>query len=384
MNTQSNLSIERKQQPLIARDLEKKIAFIVGPRQVGKTWLAKKIAQAFTNAVYLNYDHLEDRKIITDEAWHSSTELLIFDELHKMTGWKNYLKGIFDTKTPRLKIIVTGSASLDAFRRAGDSLAGRFFVHHLLPFSPAELSAANHGLACDIDRFITRGGFPEPFLATDPLDAERWRMQYVDSLLRYDVFEFNQIDNINNMRLVFELLRTKIGSPISYSSIAEDVHISPNTVKKYIAIFEALYIVFRITPFAKNIARSLLKEPKLYFFDVGLVKGDAGAKLENLAAVSLLKHVYAKIDYEGKDYALHYLRTKDGAEVDFALVCNGKIEQTLEVKKHDKNISKSLLQFRHKYNFQSLQLVHELRHERSDNSGIEVVRLINFLLGLKL
>lgn len=382
MPTFITASIARKQQQLIIKDLENKIVFIVGPRQVGKTWLAKTIAQLFANAVYLNYDHMEDRQIILDRGWRANTELLILDELHKMSDWKNYLKGIFDTKPSQLKILVTGSAKLDIFRQAGDSLAGRFFVHRLLPFSPAELSATNAELACDVDRFITRGGFPEPFLLTDPIDADRWRMQYVDSLLRDDVFTFNQIDNINNMRLVLELLKTKVGSPIAYSSIAEDVHIAPNTVKKYIEIFESLFIVFRVTPFAKNIARSLAKEPKLYFFDVGLVKGDIGAKLENFVAVCLLKHVYAMVDYTGQDYALHYLRTKDGIEVDFALARNGEIEQTLEVKTRDKSLSKPLLHFRRKYNFRAVQLVHELRQERGDNSGIEIVRLINFLLEL--
>jgi predicted AAA+ superfamily ATPase len=90
------------------------------------------------------------------------------------------------------------------------------------------------------------------------------------------------------------LLRTKVGSPISYQAIAEDVAISPSTVKKYIDILEALYIVFRVTPFAKNIARSLLKKPKIYFFDTSLVKADAGVQFEYLVAVCLLKHVYGK------------------------------------------------------------------------------------------
>lgn len=373
--------MKRKQKNLILKDLPKKIVFLVGPRQAGKTWLAKDIAKEYVNSVYLNYDHIEDRKIILDENWRPNTELLILDELHKMPDWKNYLKGVYDTKENQLKIIVTGSARLDIFRQVGDSLAGRFFMHHLLPFSPAELSDTE--FATDVDRFMTRGGFPEPFLVDVDLDADRWRAQYVDSLIRTDVFEFDKIDGFKNIQLVFELLRTKVGSPISYQSIAEDVGIAPNTVKKYIQILEALYIIFRITPFSKNIARSLVKEPKLYFFDVGLVKGDVGAKLENLVAVCLLKHVYAKIDYEGKNSALHYIRTKDGAEIDFALVEDAKVEKIIEVKHKDKNLHKTLLNFNEKYKFEAIQLVQELRLERVEK-GIEILNLAKFLTSLKL
>lgn len=373
--------MKRKQTQLIINDLPKKIAFIVGPRQSGKTWLAKDIVKNYDNPVYLNYDHLEDRKIIMDEAWRENTELLILDELHKMPNWKNYLKGVYDTKTEHLKIIVTGSARLDIFRQAGDSLAGRFFLHHLLPFSPAELK--NTEFSNDLDRFINRGGFPEPFLADNDVDADRWRAQYIDSLIYTDIFEFDNIDNFKNIKLTFELLRSRVGSPISYKSIAEDVGVSPNTIKKYIQILEALYVVFRITPFSKNIARSLVKEPKLYFFDTGLVKGDIGAKVENLVAVCLLKHIYAQIDYEGKDAALHYIRTKDGEEIDFALVNDMQIEQLIEVKNNDASLHKSLLKFRDRYELNAIQLVKELRLERVEKN-IEILNLAQYLTGLKM
>lgn len=366
----------RKQKSYILKDLSKKIVFIVGPRQVGKTWLAKNIATDFPNSVYLNYDRLEDRTIIKNASWREVVDLLILDELHKMPLWKNYLKGIYDTKPANLKIIVTGSARLDIIRQVGDSLAGRFFIHHLLPFSPAEL--LNTSFSKNIDRFIFRGGFPEPFLADDPVDADRWRTQYIDSLLRTDVFEFDHIDHIYHMQLVFELLQSKVGSPISYQSIAEDVGISPNTVKKYIRILESLYIVFRVTPFSKNIARSLVKAPKIYFFDSGMVKGDIGTKLENFVAICLLKHVYAIRDYQGKAYALHYLRTKDGMEIDFALVQQGSIEQILEIKTRDKTISNFLSTFKNKYHCKAAQLVYELRQEKIEN-GVEIIKLGDFL-----
>lgn len=369
----------RKQKSFILKDLSKKIVFIVGPRQVGKTWLAKDIASGFPNSVYLNYDRLEDRTIIKNESWRDTTELLILDELHKMPLWKNYLKGIYDTKPMHLKIIVTGSARLDILRQVDDSLAGRFFIHHLFPFSPTELQHTSYSQ--DIDRFIFRGGFPEPFLADDPVEADRWRAQYVDSLLRTDILEFSHIDHLHHMQLVFELLRSKVGSPISYQSLSEDIGISPNTVKKYIRVLESLYIVFRVTPFAKNIARSLMKMPKIYFFDVGMVKGETGAKLENFAALCLLKHVYAIRDYQGKNYNLHYVRTKEGMEIDFALVDDESIEQVLEIKTQDKTVNNFLSAFQKKYHCKAAKLVYELRQEKTEQ-GVDVLKLGNFLRSL--
>jgi uncharacterized protein len=166
--------MERKQKKLILKDLPRKMVFIAGPRQAGKTWLAKDIAKNFSHPVYLSYDHAEDRSIIKHAAWKSTADLIIFDELHKMPRWKNYLKGLYDTKSENVAIIVTGSARLDIVRKAGDSLAGRYFTHHLLPFSPAELNDTS--FVDDINRFIERSGFPEPFLVEDPIDADRWRI----------------------------------------------------------------------------------------------------------------------------------------------------------------------------------------------------------------
>lgn len=207
------------------------MVLLVGPRQAGKTTIAKELANEFTTSAYLNYDRVEDRKIIQKEAWLPSTELIILDEIHKMPKWKNYLKGVYDTKSSHQKILVTGSARLEIFNRVGDSLAGRYFLHRLMPLSPAECEQVQENYS--LDRFLQRGGFSEPFLTQDLIDADRWRLQYVDSLLREDVLDFDHIQNVNAIRLIFELLRERVGSPISYTSIAEDVAISPNTVKKY-------------------------------------------------------------------------------------------------------------------------------------------------------
>lgn len=371
--------MERYQKKVILRDLQKKMVLLAGPRQAGKTTLAKAIAQEFASSVYLNYDRAEDRKILIKEAWLPNVELLILDEIHKMPKWKTYLKGIYDTKPETQKILVTGSARLEIFKHVGDSLAGRYFLHRLMPLSPAECKKVH--VDCTLDRFLERGGFPEPFLAQDLVDASRWRLQYVDSLLREDVLDFDNIQNLQAIRLVFDLLRERVGSPISYSSIAQDVQVAPNTVKKYIQILEALYIVFRVTPFSKNIARSLLKEPKIYFFDTGLVKGNIGAKFENLVAGCLLKHVFGKIDYEAEDYSLHYLQTKEKQEVDFALVKDCGIEKIIEVKTSDPAVSPGLRYFHEKYALPSIQIVKDLKREYTEQ-GIEILEAAGYLSSL--
>ena len=363
--------------------MDSKIVFLTGPRQVGKTWLAREVAKEFAHPVYLNYDSRGDRDIIEKEAWLGSTDLLVFDEIHKMPGWKTYIKGVFDTKPEKMKMLVTGSARLEYFRQTGDSLAGRFFTHRLFPFSPGELVAA--GAEPDLNRLTSRGGFPEPFLCEDDDTAQRWRKQYVDGLIREDVLDFEKFSDFKSLKLCLELLRSRVGSPVSYSSIAGDIGIAPNTVKKYIRIFEDLYIVFRVSPFTGNIARSILKEPKIYFFDTALVEGDEGIKFENLVALSLAKEAAAEEDLRGVDAALHYVRTKDGKEVDFCYVRNGKAQFLLETKLSDSSISKSLHYFCNQYDIPGIQLVRNLKRERRESSPapIEVRSADAWLAGLE-
>ena len=368
--------MQRSQKDIILRDLKRKMVFLVGPRQVGKSWLAKEVAASYSHPAYFTYDHFEDRKIIHRASWLPKTDLLILDELNKMRGWKNFLKGVYDTRPENLHLLVTGSARLDAFRQTGDSLAGRFFVHHLLPFSHREFEEIREPV--DTDRLLRRGGFPEPYLAENDVDADRWRQLYADGLIRTDVLDFEHIHDVRTIQLVFELLRHRVGSPVSIRSIAEDVQVAPNTVKKYIRILEALYIVFQVAPYSRNIARSILKEPKIYFFDTGLVSGDDGVRFENLAAVSLLKHVLRRSDEYGVQAGLRYLRTKDGREVDFCIVENDGIRTMVEVKTDDPAVNRHLRYFRSRYGLKGVQIVRYLNRERMED-GIEVRRAEDFL-----
>ena len=353
--------MKRIQKELIEKDLNKKMVFLVGPRQVGKTWLAKEISKNYENPLYLNYDSSKDLEMIKDESWLPNTDLLIFDEIHKMPKWKNYLKGIYDNKPEDMHILVTGSARLDTFRQSGDSLAGRYFIHHLLPFSYKE-SLIDKKFT--LDHLIERGGFPEALLADNQEETTRWRKLYSDNLIRDDILDFENIQELKTMQLLLKLLQKRVASPLSYKSLAEDLEKAPNTIKKYIQILESLYIVFRVTPFSNNIARSLKKEPKLYFYDTGMVDGDEGVKFENYLAVSLLKHSLHLADTTGEEAKLHYLRTKEKKEVDFCLSKNDMPILLIEAKTADITISKDIFYFHQKYEIPATQVVRYLRKER--------------------
>ncbi len=373
--------MERQQTAVIRADLEKKMVILVGPRQSGKTWLTRNIAATFENSVYLNYDNLNHRTIILSQSWLPNTELLVLDELHKMPDWKNYLKGLYDTRNQSMRLLVTGSARMDVFSKMGDSLAGRYFLHHLLPISPAELFHTDQPI--DLERLLLRGGFPEPYLADNDIDAARWRAQYINSILSTDVFELEKIQNMHALRQVFAMLQRRVGSPISYQSIAEDVGVSANTVKKYIQVLEALYIIFRVTPYSTRIERSIKKEPKIYFFDLGLIEGNLDIQLENLTAICLYKHMLGVNDESGKNISIHYIRTKDNREIDFALAENNEVVQLIEVKTTDKKIHPALKKFQENLVVPSVQIVYALQQDQMVGS-IKLQRLEHYLKSLYL
>jgi uncharacterized protein len=359
----------------VVADLARKMVFLSGPRQVGKTWLSRRIAERFASPVYLTWDNAQDRQIITEEAWSPEADLLVFDEIHKMPGWKTYLKGVYDTRPEETAILVTGSARLDTFRRSGESLAGRFFHHRLFPITPAEADWAASGRS--LEHFVARGGFPEPFLAQDSNDAQRWRRFYLDGLIREDILNFENIRDLKAMNLLVELLRTRVGSPLSYQGLAEDIGVAPNTVRKYLEVLEALYIVFRVYPHHRSIARALAQQPKLYFFDTGLVAGDPGARLENHVAVALFAAAATAEDTDGIARSLRYLRTKEGKEVDFLLTREEEPTRMVEVKTNDRHPTPSLAYFRERYGIPAVQLVGNLRQEV--HGDIPVVRAQEWL-----
>ena len=282
-----------------------------------------------------------------------------------MPGWQAWLKGVYDGKPSGQQLLVTGSARMDTFRQGGESLAGRFFGLRLHPISVREWCEQTGTSPEDaLTHLLARGGFPEPCLAESDEEAQRWRRQYFDGLVRNDVLEFSRIQELGTIRLFAEMLRTRVGSPLSLASIGRDLAVSPVTLKKYLDILEALFIVFVVRPWHHNIGRSVLQAPKVYFYDTGLVEGDEGIRFENLVATALLKQVQWQHDVQGKEAALHYIRTKDGAEVDFALSRDGALTHLIECKLADAAPQRALAGFaEHFPEAQALQLVQQLRQE---------------------
>lgn len=223
---------------------------------------------------YLNWDISSDRRILQDGSWSQEVPLLIFDEIHKMPNWKIWLKGIADSRLAQIantdsqaqKILIAGSVRMDTFRQSGESLAGRYFSWCLHPISVKELVDFG-GMNADqaLDHLLVRGGFLEPCLAETDSDANRWRQQYFTDLIREDILEFSRIQEVNTMRLFVEMLRDRVGSPLSLASLARDLSVTQPTLKRYLDILEALFVVFVIHPWHSNVARSLLKAPKVYF-----------------------------------------------------------------------------------------------------------------------
>ena len=319
----------------IKKDLEKKMVFVAGPRQVGKTTLAKNFLS--NESGYLNWDIPPHRKkILTWEL--PDTPLLIFDEIHKYRGWRNFLKGVYDDRKGRQKILVTGSARLDLYRYGGDSLQGRYHHLHLFPLSVNELQIKSQK---DFLSLLDLSGFPEPFLGGSKQEAERWSTEYRSLVLREEITDLERIHDLGQMELLMLRLPDLVGSPLSINSLREDLQTSHKTLSRWVKILEKLYSLIRIYPFGAPKIRAVKKESKHYHFDWSVVS-DPAARFENLVAIHLAKWVQFEVDTKGRPLELRYFRDVDGREVDFVVTEKSKPILFIECKWNDRDIDPSL------------------------------------------
>jgi uncharacterized protein len=329
--------------PYILEDLKKKMVFLGGPRQVGKTTLSKHILEEYfpKKGRYFNWDFDEDRKNILEKKWSINNNLLIFDEIHKHPRWKSWIKGIYDVSNDSHSFLVTGSARLDIYQKGGDSLIGRYHYWRLHPFTLDDVPE-NIDKNDAFSRLMRLGGFPEPFLENDEKNARRWKRNRLNLVIREDIRDLEQIRNIQLLTLFLDELRKRAGSLITISNIARDIEITPKTAKSWLELLSRMYISFTVLPYTRSLPRAVLKPAKAYFFDNSDVIGDDGARFENLVATSLLKRVHFWEDRDGYNCKLHYIRDKEGREVDFAIIKENEIEELIEVKLSDSGISRSL------------------------------------------
>lgn len=319
----------------IKRDLSRKMVFVGGPRQVGKTTLAKTFLKDAKS--YLNWDAAEHREQILKRELPVAS-LWIFDEIHKYRLWRNYLKGIYDIKPKNQQILVTGSARLDYYRFSGDSLQGRYHYLRLHPLSVAELQLNTQKDFMDL---LQLGGFPEPYFSSSEIESKRWSREYRTRLIREDLVQLEHVQDISNIELLALRLPELVGSPLSINAIREDLQVSHKSASNWIQILERLYAIFRLMPFGTSRLRAVKKEQKHYHFDWTLIP-ELPMRFENLVASALLKWVHFQQDTLGEEINLCYFRDIDGREVDFVITSNRKPIMFIECKWNDTSISPAL------------------------------------------
>ncbi|MCX5814114.1 MAG: ATP-binding protein [Proteobacteria bacterium] len=363
---------------------DKEMVFLAGPRQTGKTTLARIISGNFPNTLYWNWDIPADRaRLLENPAFFeevvrkdNSIPFIIFDEIHKYRDWKNYLKGVYDGYREQYRFLVTGSGRLDMYQKGGDSLAGRYLPFHLWPFTIAELAEANRSMEEFLrdPLYVTMertgelqiiwsqmeevSGFPEPFLINRPASYRRWSQTYAGQIIREDIRDLTDVKSVANMETLYALLPSRTGSSLSVTSLAETLHCSYNAVRSWLDIFERFFLVFSIPAWTDKVARAIQKERKYYLWDVPRIK-DPGVRFENMVAIELWRAVTCWNNRGLGSFSLHFVRNKEKEEVDFLVANEHHPLFLIEAKLSESRPSKTLLKFQRMLGIPAIQLIRE-------------------------
>jgi predicted AAA+ superfamily ATPase len=323
-------------------------AALLGPRQVGKTTLARQLAQSF-DGLYLDLENFRDLEKLTDPrlflAAHEN-RLVVFDEVQRSPGLFEALRGIIDEgRTKGLKtgrFLLLGSASLELLRQSGETLAGRIAFLEMTPLHALEVPEDPH------ESLWTRGGFPESYLSkTDALSLE-WRVDLIRTYLERDIPQFGPRIPAETLRRFWTMLAHNQGGLHNASKVASGLEISPQTASRYTDLLVDLLLVRRLQPYHVNVGKRLVKSPKLYIRDSGLLH----ALLNLRDRDALLGHPVVGGSWEG--YVIENLlsagparavpgfyRTSGGAEVDLVLEFPGGERWAIEIKRgHSSNPSR--------------------------------------------
>lgn len=333
-------------EPAVADALKRKMVFVGGPRQVGKTTFALGFLgndADETHPAYLNWDHPGVPPGLRRAELPAGQPLILLDEIHKYARWRNLVKGIYDTEKSRRKILITGSARLDYYRKGGDSLAGRYRYFRLHPFSLREFNRASPSQS-DLQALLKFGGFPEPLFSQNEAEHRIWHRDRISRVVREDLRDLEHVREISLVEHLTDLLPSKVGSPLSVKSLREDLQIDHKTAERWLHILENLYVCFRLSPYGPPRVRAVKKERKLYLWDWSSVEDD-GPRFENLVASQLLKYCHWIEDTEGYSMELRYLRDTDKREVDFVVLKDRKPLFAVECKSGEKAVGSAIRYF---------------------------------------
>jgi predicted AAA+ superfamily ATPase len=381
---------------------ERQMLFLSGPRQVGKTTSAHRVGERWGEYHYLTWDAPGHRETILGgpasiadaialERLRDAVPLLVLDEIHKHRGWKDLLKGLFDVWGSKVKILVTGSGHLDAFRQGGDSLSGRYFSYRMHPFSLAELNRPDvpdaplwrgqlsraGELADHLQSLVARGGYPEPLVKDDDRFSRRWRNLRNGQLLKEDLRDLTRIQDLGQVEVMAQILRREAGQLLNLASLARQIRVSRDTAGRWLETLESLYYVFTVRPWHRNVRRALRKEPKAYLWDWSQA-AEAGPRAENLVACALLKACHFWTDHGWGEFGLHFLRDKDRREVDFLVSRDGEPWILAEVKlSGGRRASESLRHFQEQVRApHAFQVAMDLPPVAADPFGIDGIGVI--------
>lgn len=363
---------------------DRKMVFIGGPRQVGKTTLALKLigAKDETDPAYLNWDLPRGRTKILSGELPTEYPRLALDEVHKFARWRNLLKGYHDVYKSKVQFVVTGSARLDYYRKGGDSLFGRYRYHRLHPFSLREWT--QNPSRSDLEILMKFGGFPEPLFGQSEVTWRRWHHERLERVLRQDLRDLETVKELSLVELLVEALPSRVGAPLSIKSLREDLDVSHDAVVRWISILERLYFCFRVSPFGSPKLRAVKKEQKLYLWDWSQVP-DQGNRFENLVASQLLKYCHSLEDSEGYRMELRYFRDTDKREVDFVVLKERKPLFAVECKSGEKSASPAAFYLRERSSVPAVYQVHLGTRDSGDaKTGVRILPFIKFCSELEM
>ena len=308
---------------------------ITGPRQVGKTTLCKNL---FPEYEYINLERVAQRNVIEQdiEAFFSKNKKkIIIDEVHHLPELLSYIQVIVD-ENPERKFVLTGSSNFKLLHNISQSLAGRTALFTLLPFSMEEVSS---NISEDTNQILFKGLYPDIFAKKTP--ASILYRNYYNTYIERDVHQLINIKNMMAFQTFIRLCAGRVGSECNFSSLANEVGVSAPTINEWICILQSSYILWKLPPYYANINKRLVKSPKLYFYDTGLLcyllgieKAEQlqthplrGNIFENFVVTEFLKRRFNK----GLDSNLFYYRENKGNEVDM-LSINGDKMNICEIK----------------------------------------------------